>query len=277
MNIDYDKIKSILNKNGFYFEKRYGQNFLTDEKLLNELVEKAGVTASDTVIEIGVGAGTLTAALVKKAKRVIGYEIDKKLQPVLKETLADYKNAEIVFKDIMKEPMSEIESRAGGRFSVVANLPYYITTPVLMRFIEESKAVDKIAVTVQEEVADRLCAKPATADYGAITVAINAVGSAEKVMRIDRSRFMPAPNVDSAVAVINIDRDKYPDLDYKAFREVVKSAFSSRRKTLANNLMRDFSLSREKAESAVFAVKGDIKARGETLTAEEFIRLYKLL
>ena len=277
MNIDYDKIKSILNKNGFYFEKRYGQNFLTDEKLLNELVEKAGVTASDTVIEIGVGAGTLTAALAKKAKRVIGYEIDKKLQPVLKETLADYKNAEIVFKDIMKEPMSEIESRAGGRFSVVANLPYYITTPVLMRFIEESKAVDKIAVTVQEEVADRLCAKSATADYGAITVAINAVGSAEKVMRIDRSRFMPAPNVDSAVAVINIDRDKYPDLDYKAFREVVKSAFSSRRKTLANNLMRDFSLSREKAESAVFAVKGDIKARGETLTAEEFIRLYKLL
>ncbi len=277
MNIDYDRIKGILNKNGFYFEKRYGQNFLTDEKLLNELVEKAGVTANDTVIEIGVGAGTLTAALAKKAKRVIGYEIDKKLQPVLKETLADYKNAEIVFKDIMKEPMSEIESRAGGRFSVVANLPYYITTPVLMRFIEESKEVDKIAVTVQEEVADRLCAKPATSDYGAITVAINAVGSAEKVMRIDRSRFMPAPNVDSAVAVINIDRDKYPDLDYKAFREVVKSAFSSRRKTLVNNLMRDFSLSREKAESAVFAVKGDIKARGETLTAEEFIRLYKLL
>lgn len=277
MNIDYDKIKSILNKNGFRFEKRYGQNFLTDEKLLDELVEKAGVTENDTVVEIGVGAGTLTAALAKRAKRVIGYEIDEKLRPVLKETLADCKNAEIVFKDVMKEPMSEIENRVGGRFSVVANLPYYITTPVIMRFIEESKAVDKIAVTVQEEVADRLCARAGTADYGAITVAINAVGSAEKVMRIDRSRFMPAPNVDSAVAVIKIERDKYPDIDSKAFREVVKCAFSSRRKTLVNNLMRDFSLSREQAENAVLAVKGDVKARGETLTAEDFIRLSELI
>ena len=277
MNTDNSRVKNVLIKNGFRFEKRFGQNFLTDENLLGDLVEKAGVKSGDTVIEIGVGAGTLTAALAKSAHKVIGFEIDRKLKPVLKETLSDFENVEIIFEDVMKVPMEEIERLAGGRFSLVANLPYYITTPILMRFLEESEKVDKIAVTVQEEVADRMCAKAGTADYGALTLAIDVVGNAEKAMRIDRTKFYPVPNVDSAVAVINIDRDKYAGVDLKAFRAVVKSAFSSRRKTLVNNLMRDFSLPRERAEELVLSVKGDIKARGETLTTQEFVKLSELI
>lgn len=271
------QVREVLRKNGFRFEKRYGQNFLTDENLLSALVDKTGVGENDTVVEIGVGAGTLTSALSKKVKRVIGFEIDKKLQPVLAETLKDAKNVEIVYKDVMKIPTAEIENIAGGRFSIVANLPYYITTPILMKFLEESDKVDLIAVTVQEEVADRMCAKPSTADYGALTLAIDVIGNAEKVMRIPRDMFYPAPNVDSAVAVVKIDREKFAGVDTKAFRSVVRSAFSSRRKTLVNNLMQSFGLSREKAEEAVIAVKGDKTARGETLSTAEFVALSRLL
>ena len=177
----------------------------------------------------------------------------------------------------MKIPTAEIEDIAGGRFSIVANLPYYITTPILMKFLEESDKVDLIAVTVQEEVADRMCAKPSTADYGALTLAIDVIGNAEKVMRIPHDMFYPAPNVDSAVAVIKIDRNKFAGVNAKAFRSVVRSAFSSRRKTLVNNLMQSFGLSREKAEEAVIAVKGDKTARGETLSTAEFVVLSRIL
>lgn len=267
------QVKDILFKNGFKFEKRFGQNFLTDGDLLDSVVERSNVGEDDTVIEIGVGAGTLTSALAKKVKRVIGFEIDRNLKPVLKETLAEYGNVELVFEDVMKVPMEKIEELAGGKFSLVANLPYYITTPILMRFLEESSLVERIVVTVQEEVADRLCASAGTSDYGAITVAINSVGKAEKIMRIGREKFYPSPNVDSAVAAIEIDRDKYPDLDRKLFRDVVRSAFSSRRKTIVNNIMRDFSLSRDVAESIVKEVKFDEKARGETFTTDEFVAL----
>ena len=270
------QVKDVLKKNGFRFEKRYGQNFLTDENLLAEIVDKTGVGENDTVVEIGVGAGTLTAALSKKVKRVIGFEIDKKLQPVLAETLGDAKNVEIVYKDVMKTPTADIENIAGGRFSIVANLPYYITTPILMKFLEESDKVDLIAVTVQEEVADRMCAKPSTADYGALTLAIDVIGNAKKVMRIPRDKFYPAPNVDSAVAVIEINRNKFAGVDTKAFRCVVRSAFASRRKTLVNNLMQSFGVSREQAEEAVMAVKGDKTARGETLSTEEFVALSRI-
>lgn len=270
-------VKEILKKNGFRFDKRYGQNFLTDETLLKTLVEKTGVGKGDTVIEIGVGAGTLTAALSDAAKRVIGFEIDRRLQPVLAETLKGRDNVEIVFADVMKIPTDEIVKKAGGRFSVVANLPYYITTPVLMKFLEDCAFVDLIAVTVQEEVADRICAKPSSADYGALTLAVDFRGNAEKVMRIPRELFLPSPNVDSAVAVIRIDSEKYVGADETAFRNVVRSAFSSRRKTLVNNLMQSFGLSREKAEEAVTAVKGDKLARGETLSTAEFVELSKII
>ena len=177
----------------------------------------------------------------------------------------------------MKTPTAEIENIVGGRFSVVANLPYYITTPILMKFLEESDKVDIIAVTVQEEVADRMCAKAGSADYGALTLAIDVVGDAEKVMRIPRDMFYPVPNVDSAVVIIKLNRNKYDGVDLTAFRDVVRSAFSSRRKTLVNNLMQSFGIPRAKAEEIVSKVKSDTMVRGETLTTDEFVALSKLV
>ena len=208
------QLKDVLIKNGFHFNKRFGQNFLTDKNLLSSIVEKAGIKETDTVIEIGVGGGTLTSAIAQRAKRVIGFEIDTNLKPVLAETLAGLDNVEIIYQDVMKMPTEQIEKLVGGRFSVVANLPYYITTPILMKFIEESDMVDSVTVTIQEEVADRLCAKAGSEEYGAITAAIDVVGTAEKIIRIDRKMFYPSPNVDSAVVKITMDKLKYLGVDY---------------------------------------------------------------
>lgn len=267
------QLKDVLIKNGFHFNKRFGQNFLTDTNLLRSIVDRAGITNEDTVIEIGVGGGTLTRAIAERAKRVIGFEIDRNLQPVLNETLAGLDNVEIVFKDVMKMPTEEIEKLVGGRFSVVANLPYYITTPILMKFIEESNMVDGITVTVQEEVADRLCAKAGSSEYGAITASVDAVGNAEKIMRIDRKMFYPAPNVDSAVVKIALNKSKYDIKDMRAYRAGVRCAFLSRRKTLVNNVMMSFKIDRKTAEEIVSNVKGDVMVRGETLTTEDFVAL----
>lgn len=271
------RLKDILTDSGFKFSKRFGQNFISDENLLASIVEKAGVTDEDTVIEIGCGAGTLTAAIAEKAKRVIGFEIDKSLAPVLKKTVGGYENAEIIFSDIMKIPTEEIESLAGGEYKIVANLPYYITTPVLMKFIEEGKKVASVCVMVQSEVADRLCASAGSAEYGAITAAVDFVGSAEKVLFVGRNNFYPVPKVDSAVVRIDIDRKKHEGADPKAYRAAVRCAFLSRRKTLVNNIMQSYGFSREKAENIVLSVSDDPKVRGETLSTEEFIRLSLLL
>ena len=270
-------LKEILKKNDFTFQKKFGQNFLTDGNLLDSIVEKAGIGGNDTVVEVGCGGGTLTAAIAKKAKRVIGFEIDGNLEPVLKETLAEYDNTEIIFRDVMKVSAGEIERIAGGGYAVVANLPYYITTPVLMKFLEEGENVTSVTVTVQEEVADRLCALPGTPEYGAITVAVNAAGNAEKVMRIGRNLFYPVPNVDSAVVKITIDRDKYDAETRAMIRSVVRAAFQSRRKTLVNNLMQAFKISRAEAESAVAAAGIGPMTRGETLGVEDYRRLAERL
>lgn len=270
-------LKEILKKNDFTFQKKFGQNFLTDGNLLDSIVEKAGIGGNDTVVEVGCGGGTLTAAIAKKAKRVIGFEIDGNLEPVLKETLAEYDNTEIIFRDVMKVSAGEIEKIAGGGYAVVANLPYYITTPVLMKFLEEGENVTSVTVTVQEEVADRLCALPGTPEYGAITVAVNAAGNAEKVMRIGRNLFYPVPNVDSAVVKITIDRDKYDAETRAMIRSVVRAAFQSRRKTLVNNLMQAFKISRAEAESAVAAAGIEPMTRGETLGVEDYRRLAERL
>lgn len=267
------QLKDILNKNGFRFNKRFGQNFLTDPVLLDDIVAKSGITENDAVVEIGCGGGTLTAAIAKKAKRVIGFEIDANLKPVLAETLAGFDNVEIIFKDVMKTGTEEIEKICGGVFSVVANIPYYITTPILMKFVEESEKVKSITVTIEAEVADRLTAKPGTEDYGAITAGIDLVGNAEQLLFIDRKKFYPAPNVDSAVVKITMDRNKYPGADKKAYRAAVRCAFASRRKTLANNLMQSFRIPREEANEIICAVTDNPLARGETFSTEDFVAL----
>lgn len=268
-------IREILASRGFSFKKGLGQNFITDENLLAEIAEKAGVTKTDTVLEIGCGAGTLTRALSAAAGRVVGYEIDRSLAPVLEETLAECANVTLHFGDFMRADLAALERELGGPYKVAANLPYYVTTPVVMRFLEEAENVTSVTVMVQEEVAERLCAAPGTPEYGAITAAVDFAGSAEIAMRVGRNRFFPAPNVDSALVRIEIDREKSAGADPKLYRQMVRAAFSSRRKTLCNNLMRAFSLKREEAEKLLSLCGVSPNARGETLSAEQFKLLAK--
>ena len=266
-------IKPILAKYGFRFKKEYGQNFLTDISLLNEIVERSGVDNNSTVVEIGIGAGTLTSVLAEKAKRVIGFEIDEKLRPILNDRLSAYNNVEINFIDIMKEKLENIERKIGEEYIVVANLPYYITTPLIMNFLENAKNLKSMTIMVQKEVADRFVSKEGTSDYGAITVAINLRGNAKTILDVNREKFTPVPNVDSAVVRIDIEKEKYQGVDYNAVREVVKCAFQNRRKTLLNNLSTYYKLPKITAEKILEKCDIDKTFRGERLSALEFIKL----
>ncbi len=272
-----EKLKSILIKHNLTLKKAFGQNFLTDTDLLDQIVEKAGVTSSDTVLEIGCGAGALTSALAKKAKKVVGYEIDTRLKPVLNDVLSDYNNVEIVFNDIMKVSLEEIEKKLGGEYILVANLPYYITTPIIMRFIENAKNIKGMVIMVQEEVAYRLASKNSSSDYGAITVGINLRGSAEVVLKVGREKFTPVPNVDSAIVKITIEKDKFKGVDFNNVRNVVRCAFSSRRKMLVNNLMNTYKFSRAKAEEVLTKANLDLTVRGENLSAQDFVLLSEVI
>ncbi|HBK02539.1 MAG TPA: ribosomal RNA small subunit methyltransferase A [Clostridiales bacterium] len=267
------ELKKIIGESGFKFNKRFGQNFIENDTLLRKIVELSGVSANDKVVEIGVGGGTLTRAISEKAKFVYGFEIDKNLKPVLQKSLAGVENAEIIFKDFMKENLSELEKEIGEEYVVVANLPYYITSPIVMRFIEEAKLCRRIVIMVQKEVAFRFCAQPSTADYGAITAAIGLWGESKIILDVDRTNFYPQPNVDSAVVRIDKSYEDKGLIDKKAYRDVVRAAFSSRRKTLANNMINCFKISRDKAESILSGSGIEAAVRGETLSVEDFIRL----
>lgn len=266
-------LRRLMAAYGTAFKKAYGQNFLSDEDLLAEIADGAGITDKDTVIEIGCGAGALTRALALRAKRVIGYEIDLSLKPLLKDVLSDYSNVELAFKDVMKEKLSDIERNVGGEYKIVANLPYYITTPVVMRFIEGSDKLLSMTVMVQKEVAERFAAKPSSSDYGAITVGIELRGNAKIIKEVPREKFTPVPNVDSAVVRIDIEANKNVGVDFSAVRETVKAGFSSRRKMLVNNLMNFYGFKREKAEAVLAAADIPLTARGETLSADSYIKL----
>ena len=268
-------VKEILARNGFSFKKAFGQNFITDGNLLKDIVREAGIGPEDTVLEIGCGAGTLTYELSQTAKRVVGYEIDRALMPVLGETLAGCSNVELCFSDVMKKKTADLECELGGEYKVVANLPYYITTPVIMRFVEEAKNVKTLVVMVQEEVAERLCVEADTPAYGAITAAVDLAGEAKIVRRVPRRMFFPAPKVDSAVVRLDIDRNRAAGVDCKIYRDVVRAAFSSRRKMLANNLMNSFSMTRTEAERLLSSCGIGSTVRGETLSAEKFKSLAK--
>lgn len=270
-------IKQILKDNNFRFNKQFGQNFLTDKVLLNEIVADARVEGG-VVLEIGAGAGTLTRQLAESANKVIAFEIDRNLKDVLNLTLADCSNVQVVMGDIMRYKMAEIEDLCGNQpFKLVANIPYYLTTPLIMMFVEESENVQSLTLTIQKEVAERLAAKPSTKNYGAITVAVNAVANVTLTRILDRSLFYPVPNVDSAVVRIDMDRNKY-DIPNKAlFRKTVKTAFAMRRKTLINNLMVGFNVERKTAEDILSAINLSAACRGEELSVEQFISLYREL
>ena len=259
------ELKTVLDKHGFRFKKQFGQNFLSDNNLLDSIVTLSGVDEQTTVVEIGCGAGTLTKAIAKKAKKVYAFDIDKDLQPILAETLAGCDNVEVIFRDFNKINVKEFEEEI-GEYVVVANLPYYITTPLIVKFLEESEKVKSLSVMVQEEVALRFCAKEDTPEYGSITASIALKGEAKIVKRVSRNLFMPRPNVDSAVVRIDFDRGRIEVKDEKTYRQTVKCAFLNRRKTLENNLVNFFKVSRETAKKILAEAGVDEKARGETLS-----------
>ncbi len=271
-----EEIKTILLKHGFTFKKQYGQNFLTDGNLLDAIVRDGGVGADTTVLEIGAGAGALTRALSAQAKKVVALEIDKSLQPVLAETLAGCENVEVVFRDFMKADLPALEAELGS-YRVVANLPYYVTTPVLMRFLEEAKACEGVTVMVQEEVAARFTAKAGTPDYGAVTAAIALRGEAQITRKVPRTMFCPRPNVDSAVVRIDFEAGRIPVRSESAYRAAVRCAFLSRRKTLENNLVNAFRISREQAKKVLHEAGIADMVRGETLPPEALARLADVL
>ena len=271
-----DKIRDVLKKHGFTFKKSLGQNFITDENLLDAIAEAAEIGKEDTAVEIGCGAGTLTRALSKKAGRVVAYEVDRDLQPVLAETLAGCENVEVVFRDFSKENLSALQKEI-GEYTVVANLPYYVTTPIVTRLLEEGVGVKGVCVMVQQEVAERFCAKENTPEYGAITAAIALRGKAKIVQRVGRNMFFPAPNVDSAVVKIDFIKNALPVKSKEMYRKTVRCAFLNRRKTLENNLMKSFSLPRETAAEILKKAGVEEKARGETLSPQRLAALSDIL
>ncbi len=267
-------LKDTLTRHNFKFNKQFGQNFISDRNLLAAIVSDAGITKEDTVVEIGVGAATLTKELALSAKKVVAFEIDRNLEPVIAETLGDTDNVEVIFADALNYPEKELLEKTQGDFRVVANLPYYITTPVIMKFLESDLPVKSITVMVQYEVAKRFCADVGSEDYGAITVALDFVSDPFITRKVPRQMFYPVPNVDSAVIHIPINRNKY-EVDYKEIRALVKAAFSMRRKTLVNNLIGGYGMTREEAEKALSNCGFDTRIRGESLSAEDFIALRK--
>ena len=269
-------IKQILREMGFRFNKQFGQNFLTDENLLNNICNDAQVD-SGTVLEVGAGAGTLTRVLSKRASAVVAFEIDKNLEKVLAVTLADCPNVNVVMGDVMRYKMQDIEDLCNGSYRVVANIPYYLTSPLIMRFVEESKNATSLTLTIQKEVAERLAAKPATKDYGAITVAVNAVADVEITRILPRELFYPQPNVDSAVVRIDFDRSKFDIPNPLLFRKTVRVAFAMRRKTLVNNIAVGFGVSKQQAEEILAQSNLPIGCRGEELSVEQFVLLYKTI
>jgi 16S rRNA (adenine1518-N6/adenine1519-N6)-dimethyltransferase len=241
-------VKEILEKHGFNFSKGLGQNFLINPDVCPKIAEMGNANSEYGIIEIGTGFGTLTAELAKRAKKVVAVEIDSRLIPILDETLEEFDNIKIINKDVMKCDLHSLikEEFEGMKVAVCANLPYYITSPIIMMLLENNLPIDSITVMVQKEAAQRLCAKVGTRESGAITVGVNYHGSVKKLFDVSRGSFMPAPNVDSAVIRIDINNDKkLPAETEKLFFEIVKCGFSQRRKTLVNSLTKQMNLDKE--------------------------------
>lgn len=266
-------VRDLIRAEGFRFDKSLGQNFVFDGNLLGAIAADAGVCKDDTVVEIGTGAGTLTAALAERAGRVVSFEVDERLRDILSLSLQGRDNVEVVFRDVLRMKDCEIETLTGGPFRVVANLPYCVTSPMIMRFVESALPVTGITVMVQKEVADRLCAAPATPDYAAITLAVRIFGDARVTRTVSRKMFMPPPNVDSAVVRIDRAEDRLAGENVLFVKKLVRAGFAMRRKTLVNNLCSALSLPREKAEAAVVAAGFSPMVRGETLSLEDYVAL----
>ena len=282
MNLwDPKTIRQIMAMFGLGFRKEFGQNFLTDPMVIEDIADACSLTEDCSILEIGPGIGVLTQALAERYQTVKALEIDRSLIPVLKYTLEDYDNVTVYNEDVMQANLEEIlaEDFAAHPVSVCANLPYYITSPILMKLLESRLPFESITVMVQEEVADRLCAKAGSKAYGAITAVINYYGFAEKLIRVPADRFVPAPKVDSAVIRITLWKDKpcVPRNEEMLFR-TIKAAFGQRRKTLANALDAGVpELDRERLRELIAEISDDPNIRGERLDLSQFTVLSDLL
>ncbi len=265
-------MKDILDRYGFKFSKSLGQNFLIDGNIINNIADVADLDENSGVIEIGPGFGTLTQVLCKKAKKVVAIEIDKSLKKVHNETL-NYENIKIIYEDFMKVDVDKLieEEFHGMNVKVVANLPYYITTPIIMKILEERYKISKIVVMVQKEVAQRLNSKPGSKEYGAITLAVQYRADTNIAMIVPNTVFMPRPKVDSAVIELNIlDKPRIETEDEKMLFSVIKASFGQRRKTLLNGLSNNLKLPKEFIREVLEKVEVDPGIRGETLSLQKF-------
>lgn len=270
--------REIINKYNFAFQKKFGQNFLIDSNILENIVNAAEITKDDFVLEIGPGIGTMTQYLCEAAGQVVAVEIDKTLIPILQDTLSEYDNVEVINQDVLKVDIKSLagEKNAGKPIKVVANLPYYITTPIIMGLFESGVPIESITIMVQKEVADRMQTGPGSKDYGALSLAVQYYAQAEVMLTVSPQCFMPRPNVDSAV--IKLTKHKEPTVevkDEKLMFKIIRASFNQRRKTLVNGLKNspELSFSKEEIVEAIAAIGKIGTIRGEALTLEEFAEL----
>ena len=270
--------KEIINKYSFAFQKKFGQNFLIDSNVLESIIRGAEITKDDFVLEIGPGIGTMTQYLCEAARQVVAVEIDKMLIPILEDTLSEYDNVEVINQDVLKVDIKSLaeEKNNGKPIKVVANLPYYITTPIIMGLFESGVPIDSITIMVQKEVADRTQTGPGSKDYGALSLAVQYYATAKVILNVSATCFMPRPNVDSAV--IKLTRHKEPTVnvaDEKLMFKIIRASFNQRRKTLVNGLKNspELSFSKEQIVKAIEKIGKPETIRGEALTLEEFAEL----
>ncbi len=278
------RTKAILDKYGFTFKKSLGQNFLIDTNILRNIISKAGITSQSGAIEVGPGIGALTEQIARTAKQVVAFEIDQRLLPILADTLSPYDNIKVIHQDILEADVSAVIAKHFQDVEgvhVVANLPYYITTPIIMKLLEERVPIDSYTMMLQKEVAIRMAASPGTKDYGSLSIAVQFYTEAEVVMTVPHTVFTPQPNVDSAV--IHLKRRLEPAVDVvdeTFFFIVTRASFAQRRKTILNNLtsqLPDGKIQKEAIITCLTACEINPTRRGETLSLEEFGRLSNAL
>lgn len=271
MNYSPKKMSELLEKNDFNFKKKFGQNFIIDENIINNIVTKSNVDKDTLVIEIGPGAGSLTYFLAKSAKNVLCYEIDTTLKEILSNNLKEYDNVEIIYDDFLKTNVKEdIKKYDYKKLYVVANLPYYITTPIIMKLIEDNIGVDKIVVMVQKEVGDRFKASPGTKDYSSLSVFLSYYFDVKKIMDVSKNVFIPRPNVDSIVVEFNRKENNYNVKNEKKLFKLIRDSFEFKRKTLRNNL-KGYNL--DKIENVLEEHNLDLSVRAEQIPLELFIEI----
>ena len=265
------KMNEILEKNNFNFKKKFGQNFIIDENIISSIVTKSGIDKDTLVIEIGPGAGSLTSKLAEFSKNVLCYEIDTTLKEILNENLKNTNNVEIIYQDFLQaDVVTDIKKYNYKKLYIVANLPYYITTPIIIHVIEENLNIDKMVVMVQKEVGDRFKAQPGLKDYNSLSIYLNYYFGVKKLMDISKNIFLPKPNVDSIVVEFTKKENRYHLIDEQLFFKLIRDSFTQKRKTIRNNL-KNYDLN--KIEEVLKKHNQDLSTRAEQITIETFVEI----